>query len=142
MLTITGKALGQRRPLFEEFSIDPPAMGSGEGGLTLRQLLEATVRHEVQAFENRQQARQFVRVLTETDIAVGLERGKIESGGSEVPLQSICVDEAIGAALQAFEDGIYLVAIDDQQCRDLDSEIFLSEDSRVTFIRLTLLAGG
>ena len=83
-----------------------------------------------------------MQVLSARQIDEGLEKGKIDSGGSAVGLQEIDVEAAVGTALQAFEDGLYFVVVDDQQQRDLDRQVFLRPDSRVTFIRLTLLAGG
>ncbi len=76
------------------------------------------------------------------DIDEGLEKGKIESGASEVGVQEIDAEAAVGTALQAFEDGLFLVAVDDRQHRELDRQVFLQADNRITFIRLTLLAGG
>lgn len=142
MLTISGKSLGSRKPLFADFSVAPPQQIEGDGGVTLRQLIETTVRHEVAAFKQRQSDRQFIRVLTESQIQQGATAGRIESGGSETLVQEVDEENAIANALQSFEDGIYLVSIDDQQCTDLDAQLFLQADSRVTFIRLTLLAGG
>jgi hypothetical protein len=49
---------------------------------------------------------------------------------------------AVATALQAFEDGIFLVVIDEQEQRTLDQEVFVQPDSRLTFIRLSMLAGG
>jgi hypothetical protein len=70
MLTISGRALGSKRPLFADFHVPPPAgLSGGGGGTTLRDLIESVVRHEVAAFEQRQADRQFVRVLTEGQIA-------------------------------------------------------------------------
>ena len=63
-------------------------------------------------------------------------------GGSEIGLQSVDEDQSIATALQAFDDGMYLVVIDEDEKKNLDEQIFLSPDSRVTFIRLTLLSGG
>ena len=82
------------------------------------------------------------RALTAREIAAGAERGKIESGGSEVPVQPVDEDEAVATACQAFEDGLFLVVIDGQEHRELDRQVFVQPDSRVTFLRLTLLAGG
>ncbi|MFT3894152.1 MAG: hypothetical protein QM730_21180 [Anaerolineales bacterium] len=56
--------------------------------------------------------------------------------------QQVNVDEAIGVALQAFEDGLYFVFVDDIQQTQLDSEVFLKTNSKVLFLRLTALAGG
>jgi hypothetical protein len=144
-LTISGKTLGGRRPLFADFSVPvPPDFGpndgGGGGGATLRDLIAHVVRHEVAAFRKRQDARRFLRVLSEREIEQGLEKGKVEAGGSE-SRQSVDEDEAIGTALQAFEDGLYLVLIDGEEQRELDRQIFLQPDSRITFVRLVFLAG-
>ncbi len=139
-VTITGRALGRKRPLFADHAIPPPPSMHEGGGVTLRQIIEHVVRHEVEAFVKRQEDRTVFRVLTARQIEQAADQGKIESGGSDVGVQD--VDEAVAAAIQAFEDGIYLVAVDEQDQRDLDRELFLKPDSRITFIRLTLLAGG
>ncbi len=141
---ISGKVIGKRKPLFADWSIPIPPEWSedGDGGVTLRDLIERIVREEVAGFKKRQFDRQFLRALTATEIELAAEKGKIEMGGSEIGLQSVDEDQSIEAALQAFEDGMYLVVIDEVEKKDLDEQIFLSPDSRVTFIRLTLLSGG
>ena len=78
----------------------------------------------------------------EEHVGTGFSRSKIESGGSEVPPQEVDEEQAVAAALTAFEDGMYLVVLDDQEQRDLDAQVYLQPDSRLTFVRLTLLAGG
>lgn len=142
MLTIQGKALGRRRPLFEDFSAPPPEDLADDGSTTLRDLIECIVRHEVNAFRDRQKERQFIRALTARDIEKGVEAGKVEAGGSDVEPQQVDEDEAVATALQAFEDGLYLAVIDGQDHRQLDDQVFLRPDSQLTFVRLTLLAGG
>lgn len=144
MLTISGKALGRRRPLFADFSvpIGPDETGGGDGAATLRDLIDRIVRHEVQSFRQRQQDRQLLRALTARQIDAALETGKVTMGESEVEPQDVDEDAAVGTALQAFEDGLYLVAIDGTEYRELDRQVYLQSDSRITFIRLTLLAGG
>jgi hypothetical protein len=141
MLTITGKALGRKRPLFADWSIplDPEMHGEG---MVLRDVISRIVRAEVTAFKDRQTERQFLRALTAREIQTGADKGKIEMGASEVPVQPVDEDSAVAVALQAFEDGLYLVVIDEQEQRNLDSPVYLQSDSRITFIRLTMLAGG
>lgn len=142
MLTIDSMVVGTKRRLFEDFSIPLPPDCEGDSGITLRDLIERIVRGEVAAFNERQHSRQFIRALTEREINAAAEKGKVESGGREVPVQEVDVESAIGTAVEAFQDGIYFVAIDEQQHTDIDAELFLKPDSRITFIRLTLLAGG
>src|SRR5437868_5964882 len=137
MLQVQGKALGRKKPLFDDFSVSLPTTGD----LTLRSLLDHVVRQEVAAFKNRQAERRLVHALTAKQIDEGLAKGKVDSGGSALD-QKVDVDAAITAAIEAFQDGLYLVVIDETELKDLDAPISLTEASRLAFIRLSLLAGG
>ena len=144
MLTIRGKGLGRRRPLFEDYSIPPPGDIGDGGPLTLRDLITHVVHQEVAAFEKRQEARRLDRVLSPGQIADGVERGKFSAEGRDPklgPPPDVDVRSAVAVALEGFVDGLYLVAIDDVEYRDLEAIVRLDADSRVTFIRLTFLAG-
>ncbi len=142
MVTIETRVLGKKNPLIPQRSIpvesDPGS--SGDDGLTLRQFIERVVRTEVAAFAERQESRKFVRALSEGDIEKAAARGKVESGGNE-HTDDVDVDRAIGTALMGFEDGLYLVLIDGEEQRDLDKQIWVSDDTSVVFLRLTFLAG-
>lgn len=144
MLTIKGKAIGRRRPVFEDFSIPPPDDRGDGGPLKLRDLIEHVARREVAAFEERQEARRLDRVLSPGQIDEGAARGKVDPAGRDPdlgPAPKVDADSAVAVALEAFVDGLYLVAIDGLEYRDLDAIVHLQPDSRVTFIRLTFLAG-
>ena len=141
MLTVSGKALGRKKPLFADFSIPfPPDMGEG-GETTLRDLIGRVVRHEVIAFQQRQEERKVFRALTARQIEEGAARGKVEMGGRDLE-QEVDPEDAVATALEAFEDGLYLVVVDGVEQRSLDSQVFLNPDSRVGFVRLVMLAGG
>lgn len=137
MLTVQGKALGRRKPLFEDFSVPAPTTGT----VSLRTLIEHVVRQEVQAFRDRQAERRLLRVLTVRQIEEGLARGKVESGGSNLE-QKVDVDAAVATAIEAFQDGLFLVVLDETELKDLDAPVTLTDSSRLTFVRLALLAGG
>jgi hypothetical protein len=140
MITISGKALGRKKPLFADWSIPfPPDVG--DSGLTLRDLIARVVRAEVEAFRQRQEDRKLFRALTARQIEEGAAKGKVVMGGREVE-QKVDAEEAVGTALQAFEDGLYLVVLDGQEQRALDAQVHLQPDSRVAFVRLAMLAGG
>jgi hypothetical protein len=144
MLTIRGKALGKRKPLFEDFSVPPPRdVGDGDGPLTLRTLITHVVKSEVQAFQKRQDARRLDRVLSLSEVERGEQTGKISPEGRDpkYPPAEVDVEAAIATALEAFLDGLYLVVIDEVEYTNLDAIVSLAPDSRVTFIRLTFLAG-
>ena len=82
-----------------------------------------------------------LRALTATDIEQGVARGKVDMGGRDLD-QEVDPDRAVAVALEAFADGLYLVAVDGADQRSLDAQVFLKPDSRVTFVRLAMLAGG
>ena len=136
------KVLGKKTRPLDGWSVPtpPPERGDGESGLTLRQLIARVVRGEVEAFEERQRANRLLRVLTERDIAAGASSGKIDAGGR--PASSpVDEDGAIGAALQGFEDGLYLVILDGVEQKRLDQRVYVNPDSRLVFLRLSFLAG-
>lgn len=143
MLTISGKALGQRKPLFSDWSLPlPPELQASESGITLRDLLVQIVTAEVEAFNTRQKEQQTLRALTSRQIQDAAKKGKVDMGGREYDPQNADRETAIAVAIEAFQDGLFLVVIDEEEKKELDQQLFLKPDSRVTFIRLTMLAGG
>lgn len=139
-LLVSTRVLGKRKPLLDDFGVPPPPAAPGGDDLRLRDVIEHVVRHEVRGFKQRQQARRLDRVLSDAQITEAATRGKVNPAGKDFK-QEVDVEVAVGAALQAFEDGLYLVIIDEVERRSLDETVRLSEDSRLTFIRLTFLAG-
>ena len=83
----------------------------------------------------------MTKVLGLVDIEAGVAIGKVSSGGSELN-QIVDVGKAVETALQAFEDGFYLVFIDDRQQEDLQATVALTSSSELLFLRLTPLVGG
>lgn len=138
---IETRTLGRKARPLDGWAIPDPPIDHGEGdNLTLRELIARVVRAEVAAFSQRERARRFVRLLSETEILEGAARGRIDSGGRPATGPAD-VEQAVGAALQGFEDGLYLVILDGTEQRDLDREVFVSPDSKLVFLRLTFLAG-
>jgi hypothetical protein len=140
-MTISGRGLGKKQKvLFDDFSIPfPPEFGDG-GGLTLRDLIGRIVVSEVEEFTIRQEKRRLTRVMLPQQIEEALVKGKVDLGGGDLE-QKVDVVDAIFTALQAFEDGLYLVVIDGVEQRSLDAEVYIQPGSRITFIRLVFLAG-
>ncbi len=141
-LTLEAKVLGQKRLLFPDWSIDLPPIWEPSGNRRkLRDLISSIVADEVERFLKRQDERRLARVLTPGEIEKGLRQGRVDSGERDLK-QKVDVDQAVATALQAYEDGLYCVFIDDVQQTGLDSEVFLKPDSKVVFLRLVALAGG
>jgi hypothetical protein len=142
MLTIRGKMLGRKQPLFADWSVPfPPDLKAEGDRLTLRDLIARVVRAEVAAFRSRQEERRLVRVLSRSDIDQGVVKGKVDMGGRDVK-QPVDEEEAVATAIEAFADSLYLVVVDGEEQRDLDREVYLQPDSQLTFVRLAMLAGG
>src|SRR5437764_8434410 len=98
MLLIEGKAIGQRRPLFEGFSVPPPDNIEGDGEpYKLRDLIEHVVRSEVAAFEKRREGRRLDRVLSPAQIQAGEARGKINPEGSDPARDKAAVVDPVAA---------------------------------------------
>lgn len=142
MITVETRVTGSRRAPTPDWQIPFPGESVDRGSpLTLRDLISLIVRDEVAAFEERQTERRLLTVLTDRQIEDGAVRGRIVPGGQDLD-QRVDLDEAVGAALQAFEDGIYYVFVDSEQRTRLEEQVELEDASTVTFLRLTPLAGG
>lgn len=142
MPTLVARAIGKRQPLVPDWEIPyPPDLRPDGERITLRDLIARIVRDEVRAFKERQQQRRLIRVLTAREIEEGVARGKVDAGGHDLD-QRVDEDEAVGAALQAFVDGLYLVVVDEKEERALDAEVYLKPDSKLVFLRVVALAGG
>jgi hypothetical protein len=141
MLTVSAQAIGQRKPICDSFSVPPPPAVTTGGTVTLRQLLDHVVRNEVAAFKTRQAERRLLKALTAGQIDAGLAAGKVTAGGSELD-QKVDPDAAVATAIEAFADGLFLVVVDDAEVKELDAPLPLTADSKLTFVRLTMLAGG
>jgi hypothetical protein len=141
MLTISAKALSRKKALFEDYSVPAPAgVGAGKP-ITLRDLIGHVVRTEVTAFKDRQAERRLLKALTARQIQEGLAAGKVQAGGSDLD-QHVDAEQAVATAVEAFADGLYLVVVDENEMKELDSVVPLTASSRLTFVRLVMLAGG
>lgn len=147
VITVEARVLGQRKPVLANRRIDlsaaPPAGLDSSGVLRLRDLLACVVREEVRAFDQRQEERRLIKVLSPDQLDQAAATGKIVSGGmNEAAATPVDEDAAVATALQAFVDGLYFVFLDGVQQQDLDADVTLRPESTMTFIRLVALAGG
>jgi hypothetical protein len=79
--------------------------------------------------------------MSRESIEQSIAQGKVDPGERDLR-QIVNTNDAIAVALQAFEDGLYFVFIDEVQQTYLDNEVFLKTNSKVIFLRLTALVGG
>ncbi|MCP4961900.1 MAG: hypothetical protein GY925_21865 [Actinomycetia bacterium] len=119
----------------------PLVVALSAGPTSLRDLIEAVVRAEVQAFVARVGDQRLVRVLTEEQLVEGLGEGSVRSGGREVAAE-VDPDSAVRTAVEAQQDGLFQTIVDDAPVDDLDEVIEIRDGTRVMFLRLVPLAGG
>lgn len=139
-INISVKQLGKKHPLIASTGVEieeiqlPP---------TLRKLIEAIVSQQVENYNEKniendeagniqKPLQNYLSILTDT--------GK--AGFNSIYNQNkVNLAEAQRTAIQAFEDGLFLVFLNDNDLHRLDEPIMLTPESTITFIRLTFLAG-
>ncbi len=107
---------------------------------TLQQLLTMLVRSSVHAFAERQRTGSILPYLTEQEVQQSAHTGKIGFGHVE-DTRTPDEQQAIAAALLAFQDGLYRVFLRDEQLTQLTQPLALQENDTLVLIRLTMLAG-
>jgi hypothetical protein len=140
-ILVQTREMARRRKLTEDWYYVPEDREGGGERLTLRGFITRVVVQKVKEFHERQEARKFVRALSERQIEAGAARGKIDMGGEDLQQQAD-PDSAVATAIQGFEDKLYMVIIDGLEQTELDREIYLRPESKVVFLRLVMLAGG
>ena len=129
------KSVGKRRPILENTPYTLP-----DGLSTLRQLIEAVVRQEVEAFNSRGLENMLVPFLSEDAIADLSTVGKVGFGRLYSDRKAD-PEAAVKTALLGFEDGLFKVVVGEQEALELDAPLVLHDGDTITFIRLTFLAG-
>lgn len=138
MIWVEGKAPGSKGPTFAPFGFEPDEEGAGGEIYRVRHLIAKLVQESVRDFHLRE-GESPLRVLTPEAIEEGLRKGKF--GRAREERQRVDLDQATGQALQAFEDGLYLLFVDDEEKRSLEDPVHLRPDTKITVIRLTALSG-
>lgn len=136
ILKINLKQIGQRKqkiaPVDFEYQPAPE---------TLRELIAQTVMSCVDSYNERvRRGEDFEKPLSEKQITDMADIGKIAFGINYGGREQ-AADKAVDNALQAFEDGLYRVFLNDDELEKLDDTIHVNENDTLTFIRLTMLAG-
>jgi hypothetical protein len=107
---------------------------------TLRVLLTELVSIQVQEFNATKSETNMVSFLTNEEIEQQVYAGKV-GFGTKYSDQKADLQTAVRVAIQAFEDGLYRVFINEKESLVLDERLGLQENDQLTFIKLTMLAG-
>lgn len=105
----------------------------------VRELILETVSTCVSQFEQRAN-REVLSAVTREKTEDMAQTGKI-SFGAVYGERKVDIDKAKENALISFDDGIYRIFLGERELCSLDEEIKLDENSVLTFVRLTQLAG-
>jgi hypothetical protein len=132
---VTMKSLAKRKGFLTEKEI---RLEETPG--TLRELLTVLVTRNVEEFNATQTETNLVSFLANDEIELQALTGKV-SFGSKYNNQKADLQTAAMAAIQAFEDGLYRVFINEKELTDLDGSVDIQEGDQLTFIKLTMLAG-
>lgn len=134
-LKVNVKHLGKRRN-----SVEAAIFELENTPETVAELIEEMVKVCVQDYKSRQEKEEVLQVFSKEDIEDKASGGKIAFGcnyGTGTP--NLC--DAIDNAKQSFLDGIVLIFVDDKEQKALEDKLELTEDSCVTFVRMTMLSG-
>ncbi len=107
---------------------------------TLKGLLLECVKTEVERYNQKREEIPLVSFLNPQQIQEQAEEGRIAFGDIH-NMQEIALEKAVTTALQAFEDGLFVVFIDGMEIKSLDEGVDIKDRSEVAFIRLTFLVG-
>ncbi|MBO5056181.1 MAG: hypothetical protein J6C64_07500 [Lachnospiraceae bacterium] len=132
---ISTKAAGRRRSLPAHILYEIP-----EGITTLRDLLTALVRIEVEQYNEKGKDVQIVPFLTAEEITEQAQAGRVSFGRIYSEKKADFV-KAAGNALQCYEDGLVRVFQNEEELKQLDAPVQIREGDCFTLIRLTFLAG-
>jgi hypothetical protein len=107
---------------------------SGER-LTVKDIIEARVYAEVEDYNNKL-TQIFTGLVQPTDAEVSLNGFKLRR------IKKIDGEKQVYTALDAFQKNGFFVLIDNKQAESLDEEVLVSNESTVSFVKLTPLIGG
>lgn len=135
-LSIQTKQLGKRRCCIEPMQIELP----DETLTDVRSLITAIVRRQVEEHNQRPSENDLLKYLTQEEIDDRAESGKV-GFGVNYNGEKASAEAAVKNALQAYEDGIFRLFVNDEEAGTADTSLVLREGDRLTFVRLTLLSG-
>ena len=111
-----------------------------EGPMTVEEFLSETVRQNVRAYNERKDAGEILRLFSAEALETKAASGKVAYGD---PMDRRKAEEggAVRNALQCFDDGMVALFADGRRYSSREEILPLKEQSEVTFVRLTFLAG-
>lgn len=132
---INVKSLGKKKK-----ALEPVMYAISENVVSLKDLLVELVEIEVKRYNDKGTDVQNVLFLSEEEIENQSQVGKIGFGRIYSDKKAN-VEKAMANALQCYEDGLVRVFRGEEELKNLDDKIEISEGDTFTLMRLTFLAG-
>ena len=134
-IRINVKGASRKKAAIVQMTCDYP-----DRQMTVEEFLAETVRQNVREYNERREAAEILRLFSEETLQDSAATGKVAYGD---PMDRRKADEekAVKNALQCFDDGMVALFADGVRYTDRKEMMALKEQSEVTFIRLTFLAG-
>ena len=114
--------------------------------MTAEEFLKETVRQNVREYNARKDAVEILRLFAqdssqiEAHLEAGAASGKV-SYKDPTDMRKADEEKAVENALQCFDDGLVAMFADGVRYTDRKEKMALKDQSEVTFIKLTFLAG-
>ncbi|MDJ0940721.1 MAG: hypothetical protein QNJ00_13250 [Woeseiaceae bacterium] len=104
--------------------------------ISVRDLIEQRVREEVRRFNDEKADKLFAGLVQPRDAEQQLNGFRLKK------MRQIDADAQVKIALEAFENNGFFLLVDDRQVESLDEEFGVSENTKVTFMKLIPVVGG
>ncbi len=102
---------------------------------TLKELISNLVNIEIDKYEQEE-----LKIASQEDLDQMIINGKV-SFGFKYRETDIDRANAVSVALQAFEDGLYVVFLNNSELKSLTDKLILNENDSLSLVRLTMLTG-
>lgn len=132
---ITVKQMGKKRN-----KIDEADFALRRQPQNVKELIEESVHTCVSLYNQRWDKKDAAMLLSDSEIEDMSEIGKIAFGinyGSKKAEE----DLAVQTAIQAYEDGLVRIFLNQEELGDIGQEITVSEGDCLLFIKMTMLSG-
>ncbi|MEC5145082.1 hypothetical protein [Chitinophaga sp. 212800010-3] len=136
-ITISVKQPGRKHALIDKRVIEITDLGVNP---TLQEFILAVVSQQVDEYNSKPLEKNLLPFLTAEQVESQAATGKA-GFGSIYNENRADVRKAQETALLAFKDGLFAVFADEEEIRQLTDKIPLNQETVITFIRLTFLAG-
>ena len=109
--------------------------------VTPRSIVADSFSRELEAYRHRQQELASTVWLSLPQLEDALQAGAVRFGNPDLKPKPVDDRIALRAAIEAVEDGIVMMFVDQCRIRDLDKALSLTSESVVRYLKLTALRG-